>query len=97
MNDATIALSFATKNFQVVFASVNEFKRKDIHGVINIVYPFDFEFSTLFSVDNMNGLASELSQKLRKEKVEGGELSVSLPINFAIVKRVALPLEADNK
>jgi Tfp pilus assembly PilM family ATPase len=59
-----------------------------------IPYPFDFNYDHLFNADNIASLAQLLLELKNKKKIKKALLHVSLPINYVLLKKIALPLEA---
>ncbi len=68
-----------------------------VQKVKSIPYPFEFSYETLFKDEQINTLAAVLAETAENDISENPELSVSLPMNFVHLKKIALPLEADTE
>jgi len=60
-------------------------------------YPFEFSYETLFDENHLNALAQMLNRANESGMSEKPALSVSLPMSFVHLKKIALPLEADEE
>lgn len=97
MKSANFALSFANDFFQLVTARINELKQTEIVSMQSLPYPFAFEYKTLFNPENLALLAGQLEQQKTENKIEELDLSVAIPLNYSFVKRVAIPLDSDDR
>ena len=65
-----------------------------IESVKSVPYVFPFGYDTLFSEKNVIHLADMVARRKKAGGLDELGLSVSLPLNFAHIKKVALPLQA---
>lgn len=59
--------------------------------VDSIKYPFHYDAGSFFSDENLNLIALKLSDYKIKNQIHDFKLHISLPINFAYIKRIAVP------
>ncbi len=68
--------------------------------VNTLPYPFEFSYETLFEEGHLGALAQMLTdtiETIEGEMSEKPALSVSLPMSYVHLKKIALPLEADTE
>ena len=66
-------------------------------SVDSINFPFRYNADSFFSDENLSLLALRLSDYRAKKQIHDFNLHVSLPINFAYTKRIAIPLAEGEK
>lgn len=66
-----------------------------IQDVKSFPYPFAFSYEALFSEAHISALAASFVETIQPNVSENPELSVSLPMHFVHLKKIALPLDAE--
>lgn len=89
-------LSFSNSAMQIAHTTKNDDKTKLV-SVHSFSYPFEFHFDHLFDPDNLNSLAKIILQEKEEKDLSELVLNVSLPLNFAYLKKIALPLDAEHE
>jgi len=88
------SLSFSNLNFQVLHLTNNENK-------INLIshqthqYPFKYNFDNLFASENIEAIAGIINDQKENAGIDNLTLMISLPINFSLQKKIALPVNAE--
>lgn len=59
-----------------------------------IPYPFDFKYDHFFTTNHIDSIAQLLLEFKNKKNLKKVFLYVSLPINYVVLKKIALPSEA---
>jgi len=95
MNDI-FGLSFSNSALQIAHTKQNDDESKLV-SIQTFTYPFEFNFEHLFDPDNLNSLANIIKQQKDEKKITDLSLNVSLPLNFAYLKKIALPLDAEQE
>lgn len=72
-------------------------EQKNLKSVKAISYPFKFELHRLLDKENLEQLAGLIKQEKDQNNIDDVELTISLPGNYAHVKKVAVPADASNE
>ena len=86
-------ISFSNRTLDIAH-SIIEDEAKLISSQ-SFAYPFPFHYDTLFLDENIQTLASMINAHKLEKGLEELRLMVSLPVNFAFFKRIAVPHEAE--
>jgi len=84
----SLGISFSSKAIHVALVSEGK-----IQYVKAVPYPFTFDFNSLFLDDNIFGLVNVISWLKQEKGITDLDLNISLPVNFALIKKISLPLE----
>ena len=72
-------------------------EQKDLKSVKAISYPFNFKLHGLMDKENLEQLADFIKREKDESNIDEAELSISLPGNYAHIKKVAVPVDASNE
>ncbi len=85
-----VGIAFSDTFLHIAFA-----RDEETIKIKSLSYPFEFSYETLFDEDHLDSLAQMLNRANESEMSEKPTLSVSLPMNFVHLKKIALSLDAD--
>lgn len=88
------SLSFSNLNFQIVHLAQNESK-SDILSLNTYDYPSGFHFDQLFNTDQISSIAEIIKNQKDKANIDELSIFVSLPLNYSLQKKIALPLNVE--
>ncbi len=88
------SLSFSNSNFQIAHHIQND-DRKELQSLNSYDYPFTFSFDCLFKNEQINAISNIIKQQKENTKVDNLSIMVSLPLNYSLQKKIALPIEAE--
>lgn len=91
MNDI-FGLAFSSSALQIVHLSKDN---PQLVSIKAIAYSFDFDFDHLFEVETIKALSNMIQKEKAEKKIDQLSLYVTLPFNFALLKKIALPLDID--
>jgi hypothetical protein len=87
-------ISFSNIGIHIVYVSQTDENSKLLF-VDTLPYPFTFSYDAFFSKENLNKISTLILKQKADKRINDLELFLSLPINFAFIKRIAVPLDVD--
>ena len=90
------ALSFSNSNFHIVNFTQNN-DHKELISLNTFDYPFTFNFNNLFELENITSIGNIVKQQKEKANIDDLSVMVSIPLNHALQKKIALPIEIDQE
>lgn len=87
-------IAFTENKWQLSHIKATE-NNSVLHSAQELEYPFPFVYDSFFDQTNFALMALAVKEQKMEKGITDLDLSFSLPVNFAAVKRVALPIDAD--
>jgi hypothetical protein len=88
------SLSFSNSNFQIAHHIQND-DQEELQSLNSYDYPFDFSFDCLFENEQIDAMSNIIKQQKGIAKIDNLSLMVSLPLNYSLQKKIALPIEVE--
>lgn len=88
------ALSFSNSNFHIVHLTQND-DQEELLSLNTYDYPFTFNFDNLFEPEQINAIGNIVNQQKERANIDDLSIMVSLPLNYALQKKIALPVDVE--
>ncbi len=88
------SLSFSNSNFQIAHLIQND-GQAELQSLNSYNYPFTFSFDRLFEKQQIDTLGAIIKQQKEKANIDGLSIMVSLPLNYSLQKKIALPIDVE--
>lgn len=69
--------------------------RKELQSLNSYDYPFTFSFDCLFKNEQIEAMSNIVKQQKENTKIDNLSIMVSLPLNYSLQKKIALPMKVE--
>ena len=88
------SLSFSNSHIKIAHLVQNN-DQEELVSLNGYDYPFDFKFDRLFESEQIKTLGNIINQQRDRAGIENLSIMVSLPLNYALQKKIALPNDVE--
>ena len=88
------SLSFSNSNFHIVHLLEND-GQSQLNSLNSFNYPFSFNFENLFEKQHIDAIGSIIKEQKDNAGIDDLSVMVSLPINYSLQKKIALPIDVE--